>query len=699
MEVAALAGLLALGYSLTRASAPAEGFESAISPEAAAASDVANYGGLGQPLYDQVRTAPGAPTFPGKPRQPRHTADGGYDQYYPLPSTYRATDGTSSGTSNPLAATASGQPDLYPRSIVFASPAAPQAPPTSITPQVRMNNGNVEMPPTYNSGKTVISALTGVAMPADEFTHNNMTPFYRGSLKQNMSDSQNRSILDDHIGTGYTQIAKREQAPLFDPHREPVGNVTGLESMTDFMQDRMVAPTNRAGEVPVEPVRVAPGVNQGYSSFGAGGFQQFEINDIMRQRKSVDELRVESDPKITYEGVIVPGKSLALQRGELGETRKYRPDTFFLNQNGERNFVTAGENSKPTERAAQVFKYQTRQEMGAENVGPAGAADFKATYTVPSFRAPLVRQHDGFGYRNADGSTYGVSNTDAENNDFGRQGYDLPTNQRNVTSERGQALNLTVAGGPKALTVYDPADWTARTTVRETTGANDWIGIAASASAPTKLTVYDPTDIARVTIRNTTAEPDRAMNVTRAGMPGQGTLNFPDGVRLTTKGFLSAESDYAGSAGPAVVKNDQVYDYAYAMRQNPVKEIVSSGRKPTAGNGSLSLFNGEDYVNMSYRKPDTDSLNDRQTAVNRVQGPPLGVEAVGVQRAKQTLHLDIAADRNMAAVLDGLADNPYAMPVHKIAAGTYSPGAGMGPAAMAAMSLGSTGDGLAVGAF
>lgn len=698
MEVAALAGLLALGYSLTRASAPAEeGFDASEtsdsiihrsrntregldSPQELAASDAANYGGLGQPLYQEVRTAPGAPTVPGKPRQPRPTADGGLDQFYPLPS--------ASGP-GPFAATALDHPDLYPRSLVFAAPAPPQAPPTAITPQVRMNLGATEAPPVYNSGKTVISALTGLAMPAEEFTHNNMVPFYRGALKQNMNDSQNRSILDDHIGTGYNQIGKREQAPLFDPHREPVGNVNGMESMTDFMQDRMVAPTNRAGEVPVEPVRVAPGIGEGYSSFGAGGFQQFEINEIMRQRKSVDELRVESDPKISYEGVIVPGKSLALQRGELGETRKYRPDTFFINQNGERNFVTAGENTKPTERAAQVFKYQTRQDMGAENVGPAGAADFKATYAVPSFRAPMVRQHDGYGYRNADGSTYGVSDTDAANNDFGRAGIELPVNQRNVTSERGQGLNLTAAGVPKALTVYDPKDWTARTTVRETTGANDWIGIAASASAPTKLTVYDPTDIARVTVRNTTAEPDRAMNVTRAGMPGQGTLQFPDGMRLTTKAAITADSEYAGSAGPAVVKHDQVYDYAYAMRQNPVKELVSSGRKPEAGNGNLPLFNGEDYVNLTYRKPMVDSLNDRQNTADRVMGPPLGVEAIGVQRAKQTLKLDVSKDRNMSDVLDGLTDNPYAMPVHKIAAGTFVPGAAMGPAAMAAMSLGS----------
>lgn len=675
MEVAALTGLLALGYSLTRSSAPAEGFSS---DAASASSDAANYSGLGQPLYDQVRTPAGEPTIPGKPRQPRPTADGSYDQYFNLPSS----------NVSPLAATAVGQPNLYPRSIVFASPAPPQAPPTSVTPQVRMNDGGLEAPPVYNSGKTVISALTGLAMPADEFTHNNMVPFYRGSLKQNMTDTQSRSLLDDHIGTGYNQIAKREQAPLFDPHREPVGNVTGLESMTDFMQDRMIAPTNRAGEVPVEAVRVAPGVGGGYSATGIGGFQQLEIDEIMRQRKSVDELRVESDPKITYAGVIVPGKSMALQRGELGETRKYRPDTFFLNQDGERNFVTAGENTKPTERPAQVFKYQTRQDMGTENMGPAGAADFKATYAVPSFRAPMVRQHEGYGYRNADGSTYGVANTDAENNDFGRAGYDLPVNQRNVTSERGQALNLTVAGAPKALTVYDPND-VARTTVRETTGANDWIGIAASASAPTKLTVYDPTDITRITIRNTTAEPDRALNVTRAGMPGQGTLQFPDGMRATTKSAISAASEYAGSAGPAVAKHDQVYDYAYAMRQNPTKEIVAAGRKPEAGAGLLSLFNGEDYVNVTYRRPVTDSLNDRQNASDRVVGPPLGTEAIGIQRAKQTLKLDVSQDRNMATVLDGLADNPYAMPLHKIAAGGYSAPMGAGPAALAAMSLGS----------
>jgi hypothetical protein len=670
MEVAALAGLLAVGYALTRKpTGPA-------APEQFADGgnglpELAN-GGLPPPLFPEDRTRAGEPTVPGLPRQPRATPSGELDYQFQLPS--------GGSASTPLSALT--QPDLYQRDLVFAAPAAPQAPPTAVSAQVRFNTDGVEAPPVYNSGRTVISSLTGLPMPAQEFTHNNMQPFYRGSVKQNMSDFQNRDLLDNMIGTGVNDIGKREQAPLFEPHREPTGNITGMESATSFIQDRMVAPTNRAGERPVEPTMVGPGLGQGYTPFPTGGFQQMEVNEIMMQRKSVDETRYASDPRVSYEGQVIVGKALNGVRGEMGEVRKYRPDTFFLNQNGERNFTTAGENTRPTERPAQVMKFQAREETTSELMGPAVAADFSATYTVPSFRAPFARQHDGYGYRNADGSTYGVSNTDAENNDFGRAGYALPTNQRNVTGERGQGLNLTVAGGPKAMTVYDPSD-IARTTVRETTGANDWVGIAGAVEAK-KLTVYDPADIARPTGRNTMAEPDHALNVTRAGTGAMNTLPLQDGARMTTKAQVSAASAYGGSAGPAMGGREQVYDYAYEMRQNPTKEQIASGRRPIAGNGSLPLFNGEDYMNVSYRRLDSDSFNDRANTVDRVVGPPPGSEMIGLQRPKQVLQLDVAADRNIHEILDSLSDNPYALPVHKIAAGLPANNRAPGPAEIAA---------------
>lgn len=54
-------------------------------------------------------------------------------------------------------------------------------------------------------------------------------------------------------------------------------------------------------------------------------------------------------------------------------------------------------------------------------------------------------------------------------------------------------------------------------------------------------------------------------------------------------------------------------------------------------------------------------------------GPPLGAEAIGLQRPKNILQLDIATDRNIHDILDSLNDNPYALPVYKIAAGLSKP--------------------------
>jgi hypothetical protein len=671
MDVAAIAGLLAVGYLLSRGQAKqeqAEGFESHTDSDRSM-PDLAN-GGLPPPIYTDARTPPNQATVPGKPRTPYRTADDNLDLFYNLPS-------GGSLPSQPYL-----QEDLYARSLVYQNPppVAPPRPNQAVTAQVRVNTDGVEAPPVYNSGKTIISPLSGLPMTPDEFTHNNMVPYFRGSAKQNMRDDIHRQTLDNYTGAGSTVISKREMAPLFEPTREPMGNPNGLESVTDFMQDRIVAPTNRANETPIEPTMVGRGIAQGYSSFPVGGFQQFEVLEVAKQRATIDELRAESNPRVTYETPVVAGKWVNSMPALTGEVRKYRPDKFWLNEEGERNLVTVGENSRPTERPAIVMPGQQRADTSKEIFGPASMAESKQTYNVPSFRAPLANQFDGYGYRNADGSTYGVRNTDATNNDFGKAAYDLPTNQRNVTGERNQGLNLTTAGVPKGLTVYDPND-VARTTVRETTGASDYAGIAGLGSAPQKLTVYDPLDVTRATQRNTMAEPDKMLNVTRSGVPGAATLPMQDGMRLTTR--LNTSQSYGGSAALATGKFGQSYDGAYNMRQNPNKELLSAGRQPVAGAGLLSLFNGEDSVNITtLRKVEADYINDRDNTVDRVVGPPVGIEAIGIQRPRQPLKLDISVDRNIHEILDTLNDNPYALPVHRIAAGLA------GPAELAAATMG-----------
>jgi hypothetical protein len=234
-----------------------------------------------------------------------------------------------------------------------------------------------------------------------------------------MTDTANRNVLDTYTGGGYFQQEKREQGPMFDPQREPVGVPFGSEIATDFMQGRIVAPTNRAGERPVEPIRVGPGLAKGFTEFGSGGYQQAEALVYARPR-TTDELRTANNPKTTYDGVVVPGKNFVTKSatvGDIGEVRKHTPDRFYINEKGERNFVTTGANLKATERPVQVLRNTTRPETTAEYGGAAKSSDFNATYTVPSTRAPMVKQAGSWGFRNADATNYQDKNTDAEQND------------------------------------------------------------------------------------------------------------------------------------------------------------------------------------------------------------------------------------------------------------------------------------------
>ena len=56
-----------------------------------------------------------------------------------------------------------------------------------------------------------------------------------------------------------------------------------------------------------------------------------------------------------------------------------------------------------------------------------------------------------------------------------------------------------------------------------------------------------------------------------------------------------------------------------------------------------------------------------QTCALPIFGPAAGTEAIGLQRPKQVLQIDVAKTRNYTEVLDMLDENPYALPVFKIA--------------------------------
>ena len=529
----------------------------------------------------------------------------------------------------------------------------------SATPEVAMNPTGIEAQPNYVNGDYVTSELTGNKVMSSDFKHNNMVPFFGGRVRQNVAPQANSAVLDSFTGSGINQITKREVETMFDTAQTPYGNPYGLEASADFVKSRINDPRNRSGERPFEPQRVGPGVNEGFAATGKGGFQQFEVNQYMRDNiRKTDELRTSDNPKLTYKQPVVPGQHfIGTAAQDAGEVRKYRPDKFYIDETGKRFFVTTGDVIKETTRPIQVMKHVTRPETSSENIGPAGAVEFGESYVTGSYRTPMAQQYGGAGFRNADMTTYTTADTDAPENDYGRSGYEVRPNERNATSERGMGLNL-VPAEAGALTVHydDPNRPTRR---QETVGnirqTGTPVGYAQGAPA---ITVWDPNDIARTTVKEGTINWNW-MGQAAPGADGATRLKVYDPediARPTQKAQISAKSEHYGPSN-SVNKDFTSHDAAYNMRTNPNKEQIAAGRDPMHGNGgALAVFDGD--IHQTTRKLDADIVNDRANAVNRVVGMPTGVGDIGMVRPRVPLKLDVSRQRNTQDVVAAVNSNP-----------------------------------------
>ena len=550
--------------------------------------------------------------------------------------------------------------DMTNRNLTLDQMATPQLPISSATPDVMMNPAGLEENPTYVADGNFVSALSGQSMGSAEFTHNNMQPFFGSRVRQNVDAQANTGYLDRYTGAGSTDIRKKEVETMFDNTQEPFGNVYGLENSSEFIQSRINDPRNRSGERPFEPVMVAPGVGEGFSSTGKGGFQQFEVNEtMMRSLKKTDDLRTANNPKLTYKTPIIPGQQFIGKSAENpGEVRKYRPDAFYIDETGER-FGAAGEGSfqKTTSRPVQIMPYTTRPETSVEYVGPGASQDSGNNYVVGSYRTPLVTQYSGSGYRNADATGY---NMKAENDDFGKDSYEIRPNERSFTSERGQGLNLSPAEAGAVTTHYEDES---RPTRRSETIGNYQAGVATgyAAGAPA-ITVWDPSDIARTTVKEGTIALDRFGIAAPADGPARLTVYDPaDIARPTQKAQISAKSSYTGGPKAAHERHMQ-HTFAYNMRLNPNKQQISKGRNLAGGN--IQMFKG-DEPNVTSKKLDIDVINDRALAINR--GLDLGPGAADIGRTKYRapLKLDVSQQRNQREIIEATDNNPLMQSLRK----------------------------------
>jgi hypothetical protein len=215
--------------------------------------------------------------------------------------------------------------------------------------------------------------------------HGNQVPFFGPRVTQSMYSGGTDHILDAHTGAGKEYFQKRETMSFFDT-KPGTGNPFGKQVETDFEQSRVVSSQQMRNVFPIDRVNVGPGINDGYTNLPSGGYQQ----DAMREYalpKTTDELRVVTNPKLSYTQPTIPGKNHITQPGIQAPVNKNKPDRFGI-LGMDRVNTAVGAQVAQALYPEQALKEQARETTSVAHYGPGGGREgFWASY-VRAFTEP-----------------------------------------------------------------------------------------------------------------------------------------------------------------------------------------------------------------------------------------------------------------------------------------------------------------------
>ena len=489
-----------------------------------------------------------------------------------------------------------------------------------------------------------IYSMTGDYLDSKEFKHNNMVPFNGGKIRGNTYDmALSESILDNMVGSGSNVIKKVEQAPLFKPE-ENISWTHGTPNNSDFYQSRVNPGSMNSNNKPFESVRVGPGLNQGYTTQGSGGFNSgMEARDKWLP-KSVDEMRVSTNPKLEYNlnNLEGPAQSIIKNPGIIGRVEKHNPDTFFINSQDRWLTTTGGEKGQMlhSEQELGIIRRPTDRN---DYMGPAAATEVGVGPAPTSFDDP-------------------------------RRNAQLPetfNNNKVVTpSDRRQCSDMENA--TKSVTNYNNSRSTTRQPDTFRSGFSGAIGavvapfldalkpsrrdeICASmrvyggAGAPVESNyVMNPNDVVPPTIKETTTHSVEFNVNNQSAQQYVNTYVPPAETNRQTSQY-----DSYGNVGNNYV-GDMSYAAAYNQHNNDIKSQTIVNRP---NQGGTQMFNQNMHVSIA--KQDTNCMDNRPFGPVSSITKPIAKETYGRYIPPQKLDMTLQTQRNTPDILDAFRKNPY----------------------------------------
>jgi hypothetical protein len=504
-------------------------------------------------------------------------------------------------------------------------------------------------PNSVGGAKKQTFGLTGEPIDVDKFKHNNMVPFFGARIKGATADlNTSEGTLDNMQGAGSQHRRKTEQAPLFKPQAN-MSWANGMPNMSEFYLSRQTPGTRMANVKPWDEERVAPGLGVGYNTKDSGVGYNAAVEDRNAWLpKTVNQLRVDTNPKITYEleGHQGPANAYIKDYGHIetqGRVEKNRPDTDY-EVGPSRWFTTTGMEKAQTARGIEILQHVNRPETTAEYYGSSGQ-DGKATYIAGEFRDTKRQQLE------TPDVLAPSSSAAPSTGDYGHGSYKKNCNNRATVKQPG------IIGGVESLIkaaispIIDILRPTRKENVIGNLRPNGNAGSTVSA-----LPIYNPADRTRTTIKEQTE-----------GKIGYNHLNMQtqsENAYLVSKQTpVVQERDttnisYGGTAAPATSVATSSYVAAYNQRNNPNKTQLS---RPN--HGSTNTLNNS--MNISIARVDADRENLRTYApAGRVNNAIPSVERYGDVNMRQSYNHNQGCERIDPSILKAFKENPYTQSLH-----------------------------------
>lgn len=416
----------------------------------------------------------------------------------------------------------------------------------------------IESPLDVDNDGLLFSDQLDAYISADDFLTDDRgitpLPYFKGTQAPLINLDNNDRFLETQGGFSAVYRQPKEETPLFfNPEPQNIYGEQFTGPVAD--QNRYVNSNLRTSELPFEQQQVVPILEK--------SLVNREISQQAAEKRSIDALRTLNNPKVSYEGRVLPGGGIS-RRGETGIVNKNLVDTT-VETGPERNLVSVTAVQAAALRPEEILPNTNRQFLNKPLMGSAAPQKgVTGEAQRPEVFRGMRQQFKNDTKRNMGSHING-------NIDYDKLGYQFGANERDVTSERTYQSNVGTTVQAEMMGIQDDI----KHSIKETTINN-----------PNKQGY----------VSTATNKPE---------------TQLLDNVRHTLK--EASDFSWTGQASSSINANVS-REANLNSRTNPTKELLSKGRS-FAPQGQKVLNTD---VNLNIIKRESDYIQKEHPEVDKV---------------------------------------------------------------------------------